>query len=99
MKTSPAKFRNWMSAITFAEAGEWKTAREMTPSSRPGILSERLRTIFMAAAFAEAGLHGEALQLLGRQAPTENRDNNNFLDAVGLSGARVTYAVIAAESI
>ena len=52
------RFSCWMDAITFAEAGEWETARQMMPPAinRMDSISWFERT-FMAVAFAEEGLH------------------------------------------
>ena len=44
-----------MNAITFAEAGEWETARSMIPETSQSKLAKSAEQTFMAAAFAEAG--------------------------------------------
>lgn len=86
-----------MTAVTFAEAGEWDTARAMMPSSRRKNKISWLQKMFMAVTFAEAGLHGEALRLIDSR-QQENHYTEGFLDAVGLRGVRVTYGVLAAEA-
>lgn len=95
MKITTDKNRNWMTAITFAEAGEWDTAREMMPVSRPNSKISWLQRIFMAVAFAEEGLHQEALHFLDGHSVQHIR--NSFLDTIGLSGVRVTYGLLPAE--
>jgi hypothetical protein len=90
-------FQKWMTAITFAEAGEWETARTMVPVAIRSRAINKFQKIFMAAAFAEAGLHAEAITLaegLNPQSPNEN----DFLHSLGLGGIRMTYGVFAAES-
>ena len=98
MKTSQETHRNWMTAISFAEAGEWDTARAMIPSTRRTDKISRLQKIFMAVAYAEAGLHAEALRLINT-CQQKSHVVEGFLDAVGLRGVRVTYGVLAAETI
>lgn len=96
MKTSSDKHRSWMTAITFAEAGEWETAREMMPLPRQEKKIGWLQRMFMAITFAEAGMHEEALRLTDEGQPIV-QEPGNFLDAVGLRGVRVTYGVLAVE--
>jgi hypothetical protein len=86
-------FSNWMNAITFAEAGEWETARQMMPAQR-NIKKEMsgFCRIFAAVAFAEEGLPKEALRLLER--PQLNTDSSEFMKIIGLKGSRLTYGVL-----
>lgn len=81
-----------LDAITFAEAGEWDTARGMLPASRPKGLG-RLERVFMAAAYAEEGLHEEALRVMRFSDPAPF-DMNEFFSAVGLKGASVRVGVL-----
>jgi len=55
MKKSASTFQRWMTAITFAEAGEWETARKMIPAGTASKEIGWFAKTFMAAAFAEAG--------------------------------------------
>lgn len=57
-----------MIAVTFAEAGDADTARWYAPRPRKGRLAAWIERHLLAAAFAEEGLHDEALQLCGAQA-------------------------------
>lgn len=96
MTNTTGKNRNWMTAITFAEAGEWDTAREMMPISRANSKISRLQKIFMAVTFAEEGLHQEARHILdGRSSVPHVKIC--FLDTVGLGGVQVTFGLMPAE--
>jgi hypothetical protein len=94
MKQIITKFQKIMAAAAFAEAGEWDTARELTPEtelSREPIL---LNKIFMAVTFAESGLHDEAVRLLG-PVGFERSDLNGALAAsLGLKGVRLMYGTV-----
>jgi len=96
MKTLNA-FQKWMTAITFAEAGEWETARQMAPVLGRSKVVSLFHKTFMAAAFAEEGLHAEAIKIaegLSLEAPRAD----DFLNSLGLGGIRMTYGVFATES-
>ena len=93
MKHNNDSQKGWQMAITFAEAGEWDTARSMMPTKkRSGI--ERLFDYFTAVAYAEEGMVDEALRLID----AKPREPRGFLDVVGLSQIRVTYAHIPAAA-
>ncbi len=97
MRKSLSSFQKWMSAITFAEAGEWETAQQMIPASILNRKISPLEQSFMAAAFAEAGLYEDAIKMadgLSYQAPK----SSDFLQSLGLGGVRVTYGVLAVGS-
>jgi hypothetical protein len=97
MKESLNTFQKWMTAITFAEAGEWDMAQKMSPVSVPSIKIRQFEQTFMAVAFAEAGLYEDAVRMaegLSYQAPAPN----DFLQSLGLGGVRVTYGVFAVGS-
>ena len=96
MKTL-TRFQKWMTAITFAEAGEWETARNMVPVGMPGRAINQFQKIFMAAAFAEEGLHAEAIALAERP-DSRVPSADEFLQSLGLGGIRMTYGVFATES-
>ncbi len=91
MKQEHKKHESWMSAITFAEAGEWEMARTFMPQKKIGFFAW-LEKIFMAVAFAEAGLHEEALRLAGdEQLSPGKATHDNFIRALGLGGVRIMY--------
>lgn len=97
MNTSLNAFQKWMTAITFAEAGEWETAKIMMPVGIRSRAINQFQKIFMAAAFAEEGLHAEAIALAecpDLQAPSAD----DFLQSLGLGGIRMTYGVFVTES-
>lgn len=94
MKNISNSDRSWMSAVTFAEAGEWETARALTPLTAKSRWAELFEQIMMAAAFAEEGLSEEAKLLAGLNRQPQKRINN-FLDSIGLRhNVRMTYAVL-----
>lgn len=94
MTQNNRKHTSWMTAITFAEAGEWEVAREYMPRGK-GLfvrLADLLEKNCMAAAFAEEGLHDDALRLATdghrhQQTPAFG----DFLDTLGLRGVRIVY--------
>lgn len=97
MKTL-STLQKWMTAITFAEAGEWETAKNMMPVTIRSRAINKFQKIFMAAAFAEEGLHAEAISLAecpDLQAPKAD----DFLQSLGLGGIRMTYGVFATDSV
>jgi hypothetical protein len=90
--------QKWMTAITFAEAGEWETAKSMMPAPLRSRAVSQFEKSFMAAAFAEEGLHDEAIRLAecpDLQAPKAD----DFLQSLGLGGIRMTYGVFATDSV
>ena len=85
--------REWMVAVTFAEAGEWETARAMTPLPSKSKWAEFFEGAFMAVAYAEEGMPEEALRQMGaRQRPP--RRLNTFLDSIGLHNVRTAYGIM-----
>jgi hypothetical protein len=94
MKNLFNKFQETMVAGTFAEAGEWNTAKEMTPALELSRGTTWLDRIFMAVTFAEYGLHDQALGLL-KPAKVRNRGFNAALaDDLGLRGIRLMYGTV-----
>jgi len=90
-------FQKWMTAITFAEAGEWETAKRMAPISIRSRAINQFQKIFMAVAFAEEGLHAEAVSLA--ECPSlQTPSADDFLQSLGMGGIRMTYGVFATES-
>jgi hypothetical protein len=65
-----------MIAVTFAEAGEWETARVYAPPRGRGRLGAWIEGHLLAAALAEEGVRDEALRLVGavRARPQPDRD-------------------------
>lgn len=96
MNKYPEKYRGWMMAVTFAEAGEWETARAMIPDARPNKVLGYLEKVFMAVAFAEEGMPEEAHRIMDSRARL--RGMGDFLDAIGLRDVPVTYAVLSSRA-
>ncbi len=83
--------RSWMTAVTFAEAGEWETARLYAPRPRKGRLLAWIERHIVAAAFAEEGLHEDALRIAGIERPADD----DALDAIlGGRGIRMFCGVL-----
>ncbi len=93
MKHETNHERSWMCAVTFAEAGEWETARTMIPLPGKSKWTEFLERIFMAVAFAEEGMPDEARRLFAAKAQPPKRIKS-FLDSIGLREVRITYGVL-----
>ncbi|MCL7487609.1 MAG: hypothetical protein M8357_05485 [Desulfobulbaceae bacterium] len=98
MNESSDKYRGWMMAVTFDEAGEWEVAREMIPPSTPKSRLGYLQKAFMAVAFAEGGLHEEAIRIMDEQPRRHHHSIEDFLEATGLRGVSVTYAVVSVRA-
>lgn len=94
------KHQSWTTAITFAEAGEWETARAYLPGSRQGRVAAWFQNLSMAVAFAEHGLHEEALRIAGRKdegmAPVRPL---NFFELCALGNVRCTYGVLSSVKL
>jgi len=56
-----------MIAVTFAEAGEWETARTYAPPPGSGGVRAWIERHLLAAALAEEGMPDEALRFLGAE--------------------------------
>ena len=93
---SSSKFEQMMTAITFAEAGEFETARGLMPVDRTAGATRLgwFERIFAAVALAEGGLHEDAMRL-SRFEPVSVVSAADFLSTVGLKGVKVHYAVMA----
>lgn len=64
MKTTKTNTQSWTTAITFAEAGEWETARSFMPVSRRNPVIAWFENLCMAVTFAEQGMHDEAVRIM-----------------------------------
>ncbi|MEW6595207.1 MAG: hypothetical protein AB1413_10090 [Thermodesulfobacteriota bacterium] len=83
----------WTTAITFAEAGEWETARLYMPPVKT-TLRAWLEKTFMAVAFAEEGLADEAVRLSGEPPRRKCGCCEAFLAQIGLSEAPMTFGLV-----
>lgn len=84
--------KSWTTAITFAEAGEWESARSFMPSVRRSRLAIWLERTAMAVTFAEAGLPEEALCYSA--SVTVPGNTRNFFELCGLDQVHLTYGVV-----
>lgn len=96
MKIERENERSWMVAVTFAEAGEWETARSLTPLPAKGRWSQFWEQTFMAAAFAEEGMPEEAMRLVG--AKEQPKRIITFLDSIGLRDVKMAYGILPEEA-
>lgn len=88
------RHQSWTTAITFAEAGEWETARSFMPPIRRSRLAIWLEKTAMAVTFAEAGLVEEALSYTNPATTTVPAATRNFLELCGLDQAHLTFGVV-----
>ncbi|MCK9265062.1 MAG: hypothetical protein RBR09_01490 [Desulfobulbaceae bacterium] len=93
MKTLLEKFQKLAMAVTYAEAGEWDTAREMLPESKPRTSLNWVESHFAAVAFAEAGLREEAVNLTSGRGvcSTLGRD---MCESLGLRGVHLSFGYV-----
>jgi len=94
MKNIITKFQKIMMAATFAEAGEWNTAREMIPDAELSRQPLWISKIFMAVTFAESGLHDEAVGFLNPAAAKKRGFNSEIIENLGLKGVRLMYGTV-----
>lgn len=94
MKHILTTFQKIMAAATFAEAGEWDTAREMTPDLELTREPTRLNKIFMAITFAESGLHDEAIGFLEPVRDSNRGFNSVVAESLGLQGVQLMYGTV-----
>lgn len=94
MNNTLRKFQETMMAATFAEAGEWETARRMAPDTELSRKSSWVDKIFTAVTFAEYGLHNDAIDIL-EPARRHNRGFNSVIaENLGLQGVQLTYGTV-----
>ena len=94
MKNFFKTFQKNMMAATFAEAGEWDTAREMIPATKLSREPTLLNKIFMAVTFAESGLHDEAIRIMGPTAHRNRGFNSAVAEELGLHGVKLMYGTV-----
>ncbi len=90
-----------MIAVTFAEAGEWETARRFAPPPSDARVGAWLERHLLAAALAEEGLHDDALRTLGAGAgPEARRGEEDALDALlRARGIRMSFGVLSPDAL
>ena len=67
MNSNLSNWDRWMTAISFAEAGEFEMARQMIPEQRGEPQLTTIEKYSMAVAFAEAGEFETARQIIQEQ--------------------------------
>jgi hypothetical protein len=93
MKSNNKIKGNWMVAATFAEAGEWETARSMIPDKSNTFEPSWFSRMFSAVAFAEEGLFDEAIRLAGGEA-RQTVYVFDELEDLGLSMIHLRYGTV-----
>ncbi len=97
MKRIFERFQQYMVAATFAEAGEWETARRQAPARPASRVPEGritpFDTLFTAITFAEHGMADQALRLVNPR-PRQSWGLPNPLNELGLQGAYLVYGTI-----
>ena len=94
MKYILKKIQNNMEAATFAEAGEWDTAREGAPDTELSREANWVNRLFMAIIFAESGLHDDALGLM-KPARVRSGDYGSVIaNDLGLKGVQLIYGTV-----
>jgi hypothetical protein len=83
-----------MMAATFAEAGEWDTAREMLPERKLSRELSWLNRVFMAITFAEANLQKEAVGFMAPVGGRRSDFNAVIYENLGLKGVQVIYGTV-----
>ena len=92
MKRNAKRHENWLTAITFAEAGEWEIARTYIPMFGKPVKSV-VEKIFMAVAFAEEGMADEARRIAGVEKRPSCGCCEIFLETIGLSEAPLKFGL------
>lgn len=93
MKKLLEKFQKLSMAITYAEAGEWDTARELLPETQPSTTRNWLENHFAAVAFAESGLREEAVQLTSGKR-ISGAQGYDMYERLGLRGVHLSFGYV-----
>ncbi len=90
----------WL-AVTFAEAGEWDTARRYAPTPGKARAWAWIERHLVAAALAEGSLRDEALRVLGNGGgPGDSRREEDALDALlRARGIRLSFGVLSPDAL
>lgn len=89
-----------MIAVTFAEVGEWETARRYAPRWGAGSLGAWIERQLIAAALAEEGLHDEARRIAGGgRSPPPARDGDALDAALRARGVRMFCGVLSPSAL
>lgn len=91
--------KDWAVAATFAEAGEFETARQFIPQ----VILKRIKKlswfdrIMAGVTFAEADMSTEALKMLNFHRPSFKTDD--FMAELGLKGCNYVFGVVSVDTI
>ncbi len=89
-----------MIAVTFAEVGEWETARRYAPPPARARVWPWIERHLVAASLAEESLHEDARRVLGALGPDPTRAGEDALDAFLRSrGIRMCSGVLSPEAL
>lgn len=94
MKTTKTAHQSWTTAITFAEAGEWETARSYMPVSRRNKLLAWLENLCVAVTFAEEGMQDEAVRIMVAKERESIRRPVDFMELCGMGKVNCTYGLL-----
>lgn len=93
MKTMFEKFQQLAMAATYAEAGEWGTARELLPEYEPRTALNWFDSHFAAVAYAESGLREEAVRISSRRGHSRPAGHDIY-ESLGLKGVHVAIGYV-----
>lgn len=93
MKKLLEKFQKLSMAVTYAEAGEWDTARELLPESKPRTTLNWFESHFAAVAFAESGLREEAVQITSGKG-VAGAPGYDMYERLGLRGVHLSFGYV-----
>ncbi|HBI15244.1 MAG TPA: hypothetical protein DDY20_06980 [Desulfobulbaceae bacterium] len=93
MKRMLEQFQKMAMAVTYAEAGEWNTARELVPDAKPSTELNWLEGHFAAVAFAESGLWEEAVRISSGRGVSRPR-GKDFYESLGLKGVHLSFGYV-----
>ncbi len=99
MDPADDRFDPWI-AVTFAEAGEWETARRYAPPAGRGRAWAWIERHLVAAALAEEALHDEARRIAGGGDGRAGPGRDDALDALlRARGVRMSFGVLSADAL
>lgn len=92
MEHYQSKTERIMAAVTFAEEGQWDTARSFLSAPHPVTVSY-IERMFAAAAFAEVGMSDEAIRITDKDYNffKVGQRKKNFFKICGLADVRCSY--------
>ncbi|HET8539928.1 MAG TPA: hypothetical protein VFL83_08655 [Anaeromyxobacter sp.] len=86
-------------AVTFAEAGEWDTARRYAPRPGRSRVGAWLERHLLAAALAEEGLRDDAVRLVGNGPPPAAGEEDALDALLRAHGLRMSFGVLSPAAL